>query len=122
MYEITVEDHIDAAHYLRNYGGKCENLHGHRFRVAVTVRSRKLDENGLAYDFRELKERMKKVLNAFDHTCLNEHELFSKINPSSENIARTLFDLLKPELMPKTEIAKIEVWESPECRASYLPD
>jgi len=122
MYQVSVEEHFDAAHYLRNYGGKCENLHGHRFKVVVTVSASELDEIGLAFDFAELKSHLRQVLASFDHTCLNEVSPFDKINPSSENIAVTIYERLKA-CLPKGAISlsSIEVWESPQSRICYSP-
>ncbi len=122
MYRISVEDHFDAAHYLREYGGRCENLHGHRFKVVATVMARGLDNTGLAYDFTELKKHLKAVLSSFDHMCLNETEPFDKMNPSSENIAAVIFDRLKERLPRQVELTSIEVWESPQTWVTYTPD
>ena len=123
MYGISVEMEFDAAHALRGYQGKCENLHGHRFRVAVTVQAKELNEIGLAYDFTVLKKYLGDILARFDHTSLNEVPPFDKINPSSENIASTVYDQMKPRLAGSgVLIAKVEVWESPTSRAEYCPD
>jgi 6-pyruvoyltetrahydropterin/6-carboxytetrahydropterin synthase len=91
MYEVSVQHHFDAAHYLRGYQGKCEKVHGHRFQVAVNVRAEEVDSIGLTYDFAKLKQHLKEVLNRFDHTLLNEIPPFDKLNPSSENIAATIY-------------------------------
>ena len=123
MYKISVEDHFDAAHALRGYKGKCETLHGHRFRVVVKVTASKLDDIGLAYDFTELKARLKSILERFDHTTLNDISPFDKINPSSENIASTIYNEIKPALKEApAELATVEVWESPESGVEYKPD
>ena len=123
MYEIAVEGHFDAAHFLRGYQGKCEALHGHRFRVVVKVGASRLDNIGLAYDFTELKQHLNGILAGFDHVCLNDVPPFDKINPSSENIATTIYNELRPKLAdaPVT-LAAIEVWESPHTRVTYRPD
>ena len=123
MYEITVELDFDAAHFLRGYKGKCEALHGHRFKVAATVKSSKLDEIGLAYDFTLLKKLLGEILAKYDHTNLNDVPPFTKINPSSENIAVTVYQELKKNLV-KAPVAldNIEVWESPQSRVIYRPD
>ncbi len=120
MYKITVEQHFDAAHALRGYKGKCESLHGHRFRVVVKVTASQLDDIGLAYDFTELKARLKAILEKFDHTCLNDVPPFNKINPSSENIASTIYNEMKSELKdaPVT-LDSVDVWESPESGVEY---
>lgn len=122
MYRISVEDHFDAAHYLRDYGGRCENLHGHRFKVVATVVAEKLDDTGLAYDFTELKRHLREVLLQFDHVCLNEVAPFDRINPSSENIAATIFSGLKERLPEQVRLESIEVWESPQSWVKYSPE
>ena len=123
MYEIAVEGHFDAAHFLRGYKGKCEALHGHRFRVVARVITSKVDNIGLAYDFTELKQHLNGILAGFDHVCLNDVPPFDKINPSSENIATTIYNELRPKLAgaPVT-LSAIEVWESPQTRVTYRPD
>lgn len=122
MYEITVEKDFDAAHFLRGYQGKCEELHGHRFKVAVTVKTAQLNDIGLGYDFTELKHKLGEVLMQFDHTCLNNVTPFKRINPSSENIATTIYREMKRKLKgaPLT-VAAVEVWESPQSRVTYRP-
>ena len=123
MYEISVEKHFDAAHFLRGYQGKCEALHGHRFRVVVRVSASKLDEIGIAYDFVELKQYLGEILSRFDHTCLNDVPPFDKINPSSENIAATIYSELQRKLAgAPVSISGIEVWESPQAGIAYSPD
>ena len=123
MYEISVEQHFDAAHFLRGYQGKCENIHGHRFRVVVRLKSKMLNDIGIAYDFVELKRHLSDILERFDHTCLNDIEPFEKINPSSENIATTIYQELKPKLAQESiSISAVEVWESPQSQVTYYPD
>ena len=122
MYTVSVEQHFDAAHYLRDYNGKCENLHGHRFKVVVSLKTTKLNEIGLAYDFVELKRQMVEVLAQFDHTCLNDVTPFDKINPSSENIAVTIYDRLKGHFSEDVSLSSVEVWESPQSCITYSPE
>jgi 6-pyruvoyltetrahydropterin/6-carboxytetrahydropterin synthase len=122
MYQVSVEGHFDAAHYLRDYGGKCENLHGHRFKVVVGLKAAKLNKIGLAYDFVELKRHLGEVLSRFDHTSLNEVSPFDKINPSSENIAVTIYDELKGRFSGGVTLSQVEVWESPESCVTYSPE
>jgi 6-pyruvoyltetrahydropterin/6-carboxytetrahydropterin synthase len=123
VYQISVEQHFDAAHYLRGYRGKCEQMHGHRYKVVVKVEASKLDDIGLAYDFKELKKHLAEVLARFDHTCLNDAPPFDELNPSAENIAADIYGELKARLAgaPVT-IASIEVWESPQTGVIYTPD
>jgi 6-pyruvoyltetrahydropterin/6-carboxytetrahydropterin synthase len=121
MYQVSVEQHFDAAHYLREYGGKCESLHGHRFKVVANVKAEKLDDIGLAYDFTELKKNLAEILAQFDHTCLNEVAPFDTINPSSEHIARDIFEKLKSRLPREIELSSVQVWESPQSCITYSP-
>jgi 6-pyruvoyltetrahydropterin/6-carboxytetrahydropterin synthase len=121
-YRVSVEGHFDAAHYLRGYGGKCEALHGHRFRVVVEVAADRLDKIGLAYDFSELKKHLAAVTARFDHTCLNDIPPFDRINPSSENIAATIYEGLGKRLTgAPVSLVSVSVWESPESSVTYLP-
>jgi len=123
VYTISVEQHFDAAHYLRGYQGKCEALHGHRFCVVARVEAAQLDDIGMAYDFALLKQHLGEILGRFDHTCLNDVSPFDEINPSSENIAATIYQELRPKLVgTPVSIACIEVWESPQSGVSYRPD
>jgi len=122
MYQVSVEGHFDAAHYLRDYGGKCENVHGHRFKVVVSLKAAKLNKIGLAYDFVELKRHLGEVLSRFDHTSLNDVPPFDKINPSSENIAVTIYDALKGRFSGGVSLLSVEVWESPESCVTYSPE
>lgn len=121
MFEASVEADFDAAHYLRGYQGKCERLHGHRFRVVATVRTNELDSLGMSYDFTELKRHLRDVAGRFDHVCLNDLPAFQERNPSSENIATVIFQELQARLT-KLPLAWIEVWESPESHVRYIPD
>ncbi|MBT9149055.1 MAG: 6-carboxy-5,6,7,8-tetrahydropterin synthase [Dehalococcoidia bacterium] len=120
MYRVSVRQHFDAAHYLRGYQGKCEQMHGHRFEAVVTVETSELDDVGMAFDFSELKGHLREVLGRFDHVCLNNVAPFDKINPSSENIAATIHRDLQPRL-EAVSIFSVEVWESPESCATYIP-
>ncbi len=122
MYQLFVEEHFDAAHYLPDYHGKCENLHGHRFKVVARVEASGLDDTGLAYDFAGLKRHLREILSRFDHTCLNDVAPLDKIVPSSENIAATIYDALQPRLSgAPVALVSVEVWESPTSGVSYSP-
>ncbi|MBI2850143.1 MAG: 6-carboxytetrahydropterin synthase QueD [Chloroflexi bacterium] len=123
MYQVSIERHFDAAHYLRDYQGKCENLHGHRYVVVARVKASKLNEIGLAFDFTVLKKNLDDILDRFDHTCLNDAPPFDKINPSAENIASTIYNELKPKLTETpASLDCIEVFESPDSWVSYRPE
>lgn len=123
MYQVSVEQHFDAAHFLRGYEGKCEALHGHRFRVVARVESSQVDDTGMAYDFTVLKQQLGDILSRFDHTCLNDIPPFDNINPSSENIAATIYDELKLKLAgAPVSLSCVEVGESPQSWVTYSPD
>ena len=123
MYQVSVEQHFDAAHFLKGYQGKCEALHGHRFRVVVKIKASRVDDIGVAYDFIMLKQRLADILSRFDHTCLNDVPPFDNINPSSENIAATIYNELRPKLAEApVSISCVEVWESPQSGITYSPD
>jgi 6-pyruvoyltetrahydropterin/6-carboxytetrahydropterin synthase len=122
VYKINIERHFDAAHYLRGYKGKCENIHGHRYKVAVCLSCGSTGENGLVYDFTALKKDLEAVLARFDHTCLNDVSPFDRVNPSAENIARTVYRELKPALKDVSEnagLVSVTVWESPDAWVEY---
>ena len=99
MFEITVEETFAAGHALRGYKGKCENTHGHNYKVVVVLRGTELDKVGLLYDFVELKKRMAEVIQSLDHVYLNDIAPFTEINPSAENIARYFYEQLV-QLLP----------------------
>ena len=122
MYQLFVEEHFDAAHYLPNYHGKCENLHGHRFKVVARLEAAKVDESGMAYDFAQLKQHLREILARFDHTCLNDVAPLDKLGPSSENIAVTIYDALQACFSGSpVKLVSIEVWESPTTGVAYSP-
>ena len=122
MYRISVEQHFDAAHYLRGYRGKCEAVHGHRFTVVARIETAALNDIGIAYDFADLKEHLREILARFDHTCVNDVPPFDDINPSSENMAALIYAELVKLVAPPVSVASVEVWESPQTRVSYSPD
>ncbi|HUS04627.1 MAG TPA: 6-carboxytetrahydropterin synthase QueD [Dehalococcoidia bacterium] len=120
MYQLFVEEHFDAAHRLQNYHGKCENLHGHRFKAIARLEATKLEQNGMAYDFAQLKRHLREVLAPFDHAFLNEVPPFNKIEPSCENIAATIYGQLQPYFSQSAvKLVSVEVWESPTSGVAY---
>jgi len=118
MYRINVRRHFDAAHALRGYRGKCENLHGHRWQIVACAESAVLDDVGMAVDFGILKGALDEVLQDLDHHYLNEIPPFDQVNPSSENIARIIFERLLKKL-PQVRLRYVEAWESPDAWATY---
>lgn len=123
MYHLTIHTHFAAAHNLINYQGDCENLHGHNWKVEVTVSARELDKAGLGIDFKILKRETNAVLDLLDHKYLNEIEPFVTASPSSENIARFLYETLGKRLNNgNVSVYKVNVWESEYACASYMED
>ena len=123
MYEGTVEDSFAAGHYLRNYKGKCENAHGHNYKVRVTLAGKELDKAGLLLDFRELKEAMKPVIDRLDHQMINDLDPFKVLNPSAENLAKYFYDETNVNLDRATQgrvrVKNVTVFETDVTTATY---
>ncbi len=119
MYYLQVEDHFASAHQLREYRGKCENLHGHNWRVRVRVKGEQLDACGMLIDFGVLKKLVKAAMDRLDHKFLNETPPFDVINPTSENLSKHLFHELGAELPKGVLMHEVIVWESEKSAASY---
>ena len=121
MYEITVTSHFSGAHRLRYLHGKCEELHGHNWKVEISVVSNRLGKEGVVIDFGILKQKLEKVLKLFDHTYLNDLLFFSGIEPSSENIAKYIFDKMKRELKGyHANLKRVTAWELETACATYF--
>ncbi len=119
MYEITVKRTFSAAHTLM-IGGKNETLHGHNFTVEVTLSSERLDDEGLVVDFRVLKGWTDEILEELDHTFLNELSFLKDINPTSENIARFIYEKISEKIIAQSYmLQKVAVWESESAKAVY---
>jgi 6-pyruvoyltetrahydropterin/6-carboxytetrahydropterin synthase len=123
MFEITIEETFAAGHALRNYRGKCENVHGHNYRCQVAVEGETLDEIGLLVDFVELKRVVHAVLDRMDHQWLNELPPFDKLNPSAENMARYIYEELAAALQAREGIrlASVRLWETDTASVTYRP-
>jgi 6-pyruvoyltetrahydropterin/6-carboxytetrahydropterin synthase len=123
MYEVTVERDFASGHYLRNYRGKCENPHGHNYKVRVTLRGETLDASGLLLDFKELKRVMHPILEYLDHRMLNDLEPFTVINPSAENLARYFYDETNKQLVEMTNgrvnVKDCTIFETDTTFATY---
>ncbi len=120
MYEVIIRDHFSAAHQLRDYGGICENLHGHNWKIEVIVSSSKLDAMGVVLDFKIVEDKTKEILDTFDHQVLNQVSIFQDLNPSAENIARFCFQELKEKLASyPIQVQKVTIWETDSYGASY---
>ena len=123
MFEVRVEDSFAAAHFLRDYNGKCEALHGHNYKVFVHVRGDKLDQGGMLLDFTQLKAALKKVLAGLDHTNLNDNPFFDQ-NPSAERIALYICQGVQAELDGQKKdirLYSVDVFETDKKRATYYP-
>ncbi len=123
MYHLKIITSFAAAHNLINYAGDCENLHGHNWKVEVIVSARELNAAGLGIDFKILKKQTRELLGQLDHKYLNELEPFKDCSPSSEHIARFLFEQLEQKLNTgNVTVASVNVWESDNACASYSRD
>ena len=124
MFEVTVEDSFAAGHYLRNYKGKCENPHGHNYKVRVTLQGRELDPAGLLLDFKDLKVVMKPTIDRLDHQMMNDIEPFKTLNPSAENLAKYFFDetntRLKSATSGRVSVKVVTIWETDTTTATYF--
>lgn len=120
MYRLTVKSEFSAAHSLRGYKGKCEELHGHNWKIEAVVAAKKLDRQGLALDFHKIKKALKESLDELDHKYLNQLSYFKKYNPTSENLAKYIFDKLLPHMLKgNCHLQVVTVWESDSCSAAY---
>jgi 6-pyruvoyltetrahydropterin/6-carboxytetrahydropterin synthase len=123
MFEVTVEAHFSSGHFLREYYGKCENPHGHNYRVLVTLAGRELEPNGLLLDFKVLKDILKPVVNYLDHHMINDLPPFDTVNPSAENLAKYFFDQTKSRLDEITggrvHVKSSTIFETDTSQATY---
>jgi len=123
MYEVTVEDSFAAGHYLRNYKGKCENPHGHNYKLRVTLAGNELDKAGLLLDFKDLREVMRRVTDRLDHQMINDVEPFTVLNPSAENLSKYFFDETNAKLNVVTNgrvwVKNVTVYETDTTTATY---
>jgi 6-pyruvoyltetrahydropterin/6-carboxytetrahydropterin synthase len=123
MFEVTVEDSFAAGHYLRNYKGKCENPHGHNYKIRVTLAGKELDKAGLLLDFKDLREVMKHVIDRLDHKMINELEPFTVLNPSAENLAKYFYDETNGRLRTNSNgrvwVKTVTVFETDTTTATY---
>jgi 6-pyruvoyltetrahydropterin/6-carboxytetrahydropterin synthase len=123
MFEVSVEQTFAAGHALRNYKGKCENVHGHNYRVRVTIAGEQLDSTGLLVDFVDIKRLMGGAIEYLDHRFINDLAPFDEINPSAENIAKYFYDRLSAGMNNEApvRISEIRVWETDTSSAVYRP-
>ncbi|MGH9726991.1 MAG: 6-carboxytetrahydropterin synthase QueD [Candidatus Acidiferrales bacterium] len=124
MYEVSVDESFAAGHYLRGYKGKCENQHGHNYRVRITLAGKEVDATGLLYDFVHLKQVIQTVIRALDHKNLNDFAPFDTVNPSAENIARHIYDETSRQMNASSNrvaVASVTVWETDTTAATFRP-
>lgn len=122
MYEVKIVTGFAAAHQLREIQGKCESLHGHNWKIEVCVAANKLDNAGVAIDFRVLKQHVNDILDDLDHKFLNQLPAFEEKNPSSENIATYVAEQLASRLAGQNlRVSRVTAWESENACASYCP-
>ncbi|HUY94221.1 MAG TPA: 6-carboxytetrahydropterin synthase QueD [Terracidiphilus sp.] len=124
MFEVTVDADFSSGHYLRNYRGRCENPHGHNYKVRVTLAGEALDEAGLLLDFKLLKQVMRPVIDRLDHRMLNDLEPFTTLNPSAENIARYFYEQTNQQLAAmsngRVRVKDCTIWETDTTSATYF--
>ena len=122
MFEVSVEQTFAAGHALRNYKGACENVHGHNFKVQVTIEGDRLDDTGMLVDFLDVKQSMRDVIARLDHVFLNDISPFDVKNPSAENIAEYFYEELASRLESNpvpVQIREVRVWETEIQSAAY---
>ena len=120
MFELSVEVSFSAAHQLRGYKGKCENMHGHNWKVQVSVMAENLNDIDIAIDFHDLKRMAREVVAPLDHAYLNDLFPFTEKNPSSENMAKWIFDSMKKKITEENvRVSAVTVWESDTASATY---
>lgn len=119
MYKVKVVSEFSAGHFLRGYKGRCENIHGHNWKVEVVVSSSELDSSGLVMDFTELRSKLNKVIEKLDHKLLNDLDYFKSNNPTSEVIAYYIFRRLKEMIPSSCRLEEIRVWEKESSCAVY---
>ena len=123
MYEISVEYSFAAGHALRGYKGKCENVHGHNYKVQVTVAGEQLNASGLLVDFVDLRAAIQSIVDRLDHRFLNDLPPFDQLNPSAENLARYMCEELQPQVKEQAlRIQSVTVWETDTTSATFRPN
>jgi 6-pyruvoyltetrahydropterin/6-carboxytetrahydropterin synthase len=123
MYDLTIIAEFEAAHQLPDYPGKCCRLHGHNWKVEVTVNGKELNHLGMVMDFKELKAEVGKVIDTLDHYYLNDLPTFKTILPTAENIAKYIYDTLAndPVFQKNITVRCVQVWETPRSAVKYCP-
>ena len=118
MYELTIGGDFAAAHFLRGYDGSCKELHGHTWKLEVTIESGTLNDVGLVMDFKDLRQKLNTFLKQLDHGCLNDLPVFQQQNPTTENLARLIYQEFSRDCFP-FKIKNVRVWESEKASVTY---
>ncbi|MBU0467553.1 MAG: 6-carboxytetrahydropterin synthase QueD [Candidatus Omnitrophica bacterium] len=121
MFELKIKGEFSSAHLLREYDGKCKNLHGHNWKVEIEVFKEELDAIGMVADFGLLKSKMNEILDIVDHQCLNDLDHFKKVNPTSENIAKYIYAQYSKVIDP-IKVKSVSVWESDSSCVKYYEE
>lgn len=123
MYKLSVTDSFSAAHRLCGYEGACKNLHGHNWVVRVCIIATELDEIGMALDFGVIKKLLSSVLNPLDHAYLNEVPELAGMNPTSENLAKYIYERMQAQLEGQSaRVRSVEICESERSSVVYSND
>jgi 6-pyruvoyltetrahydropterin/6-carboxytetrahydropterin synthase len=124
MFQVTVDETFSSGHALRGYKGKCENVHGHNYKLRVTLEGPQLDSIGLLYDFTHLKRVIREIVGGVDHKFLNDLAPFDVLNPSAENLAKYFYEETARQMnaMPEgARVTSVTIWETDTTSATYWP-
>ena len=122
MFQVTVDETFSSGHALRGYKGKCENPHGHNYKVRIVFEGEGLDSIGLLYDFTDLKRILRDIIGGVDHRYLNDQAPFDTINPSAENLAKYFYDEMARQMKTPSggaRLVRVTIWETETTSASY---
>ncbi|MDR0888993.1 MAG: 6-carboxytetrahydropterin synthase QueD [Coriobacteriales bacterium] len=122
MYTLTIKDHFDAAHALVGYPGQCKDLHGHTWQIEVSISGTELDDIGILYDFKTLKNDLASILVQYDHKYLNEVPPFDNMNATAENLSRVIYEQMEKRLPDGISLEEVVVWESPIAKLVYTKE
>ena len=119
MFKVEITTHFAASHQLHGYNGECRALHGHTWKVQAEIITGTVDEVGISFDFKELKDLTNKIISRFDHKHINDVEPFDKKNPTAEHLAKYIYDNLAAELPQDIGMSRVTVWESEKYALTY---
>ncbi len=122
MYRVSKVMYFEAAHFLRGYEGACQNLHGHSYKLEITIESERLNSLGMVVDFKKIKEFMQNIIDRYDHSCLNEFYEYKENNPTAENMAREIYEELKRYIYVELHLVSVKVWETRDSYAEYTEE